>query len=69
LTIRERDHVPRQHRLGTPPPPLNPPGRVPLARLWQALPLQARSQALRALGRLVAQQLAAPAKGVPHEPR
>ena len=60
----------RHHRAHSVPPcPPEPPQRVPLTRLWQALPQADRHRALRALSRIIAQQLPRPpaAKEADHE--
>ena len=51
----------RHHRArSVPPRPPEPTQRVPLTRLWQALPQADRHRTLRTLSRIVAQQLPRP---------
>ena len=61
----------RHHRSrSVPPRPPEPTRRVPLTRLWQALPEADRQRTLLTLSRIVAQQLPRPPaeKEADHEP-
>ena len=66
----EERHVATRGWQGSPPSPISPKPVLPLNQLWAALPTPIRQQALRMLGLVIVEQIAAPrAKEVPHERR
>jgi hypothetical protein len=65
------NHAVRQEAVRSPPSTNSQTPRLPLSRLWQELPTEARLQTLRILQRVIGQQLLAPsiAEEVAHEQR